>query len=445
MGSVAVKKDGVEVGRAASQAMHELGERIAVAAAHLDAAMHRLLADLRAFDEGGGWYAQGALSAAHWLSWRVGWTLATAREHVRVARALGTLPLIDDALRQGRLSYSKIRAITRVATPATEAALLTDALATTASQLETICRKLRTVQQIAAQRPDDIAARRTIVRRTLEDGMVRIEVTMCPDEAATVWTALEHEAKRASDTRLDRVDGLVAMSQAALRGTSPDRAPVEVVLTVPAAALRTPATPATSEGAAAGDPAALDDAIAVFQDGTCVSAETSRRLACDAAVVQVVEDPDGKPLSVGRARRTIPAALKRALSHRDGTCRFPGCSNRLYLDGHHLRHWADGGETGLDNLCLLCRRHHTFVHEHGYRIESRDGQLTFLDARGRPVPAEAPRPPCRLDPVAAIVAANRRGGIEIMARTNASAWDGRPLQYDHVIGALWRLERTATA
>jgi hypothetical protein len=120
--------------------LEQLGERIAEQAAHLDAAMHRLLADLREFDERGGWHVQGALSCAHWLSWRVGWDLVTARERVRVARKLAEFPTIDDALRRGEVSYSKARALVRVATPANEVLLLDHARLMTASQLEKLSR-----------------------------------------------------------------------------------------------------------------------------------------------------------------------------------------------------------------------------------------------------------------------------------------------------------------
>src|ERR1041385_6680030 len=104
--------------------LDELGERIAEQAAHIDAAMHRLLADVREFDERGGWRAQGAASCAHWLSWRVGWDLGTARDHVRVARKLAEFPSIDGALRLGEVSYSKVRAMLRAATPENETLLL---------------------------------------------------------------------------------------------------------------------------------------------------------------------------------------------------------------------------------------------------------------------------------------------------------------------------------
>jgi hypothetical protein len=120
--------------------LEQLGEWIAEQAAHLDVAMHRLLADLRAFDERGGWHVQGALSCAHWLSWRVGWDLVTARERVRVARKLAGFPTIDDALRRGELSYSKVRALVRVATPANETMLLEHARLMPASQLEKLSR-----------------------------------------------------------------------------------------------------------------------------------------------------------------------------------------------------------------------------------------------------------------------------------------------------------------
>ena len=150
LGAIGAARAGTATRRAARA---ELGDRIAEHAFHLDAAMLRLLADVRAFDAAGYWADEGAASCPAWLSWRVGWTPGTGREHVRVARALGSLPRIDDALRAGRLSYSKIRAITRVATPATEEALRNDALLTTAAQLETICRKLRREHHRKADQP----------------------------------------------------------------------------------------------------------------------------------------------------------------------------------------------------------------------------------------------------------------------------------------------------
>src|SRR6185295_11513836 len=124
-----------------------LGDEIAEVAAHLNAGTHRLITLIRTFDERGGWAEQGALSCANWLSWRIGLDPGAAREKVRVARALGTLPAIDDALRRGALSYSQVRAMTRVATPENEEKLLDIARCAPAGQLEKLCRRFRAVQR----------------------------------------------------------------------------------------------------------------------------------------------------------------------------------------------------------------------------------------------------------------------------------------------------------
>jgi len=159
--------------------LDQLGERIAEQAAHFDAAMHRLLTDLREFDERGGWHVQGAMSCAHWLAWRVGWDPVTARDRVRVARKLAEFSAFDDALRRGEISYSKVRAMVRVATPANEPLLLEHARLTTAAQLEKICRKYALVQRHGQDpRPNDDVQRRYVRRRDTEDGMVKIEAVL---------------------------------------------------------------------------------------------------------------------------------------------------------------------------------------------------------------------------------------------------------------------------
>jgi hypothetical protein len=150
-----------------------------------------------------------------------------------------------------------------------------------------------------------------------------------------------------------------------------------------------------------------------LEDGTRVSAETSRRLACDASVVKVTRSADGSVLDVGRRTRTIPPALRRALEARDRGCRFPGCGLR-FTDAHHVVHWADGGETKLGNTILLCRAHHRLVHEAGWRVELNawpGGRPTFYDARGLPLPDRPPPPPTLpRQPVDALIRANRLHG-----------------------------------
>jgi hypothetical protein len=341
----------------------EIGEAIAQAAACLDAATHRLLTQLRRFDACDGWFRQGALSCAHWLSWRTGISSGAAREQVRVARKLGELPLVDAALSRGELSYSKVRAMTRVAGLTDEATLLDLARRMTASELEKTCRIVR--QQLAPASPRERDDRRQVRVRETDDGLVVIEAHLRTEEAATVLAGIDASAET-------RADGLVALAEAALRSQAPSGGPaVEVTVTIDAS---------TFEGHTG--------------SGFGIGAETARRLCCDAGIIPAVLDGEGKLLGVGRKTRTIPATLRRALRLRDQQCRFPGCDNHRFVDAHHLVHWADGGETSLENTCLLCPRHHTLVHEHGFSIECGPaGDLRFQDPQGHPVPA-TPTPSC---------------------------------------------------
>src|SRR5947208_5471847 len=153
----------------------------------------------------------------------------------------------------------------------------------------------------------------------------------------------------------------------------------------------------------------------VLEDGAHVSAETSQRLACDASRVVMRHDPDGRIFEVGARTRTIPPALRRALHHRDRGCRFPGCGVR-FGQGHHLRHWADGGPTTLSNLALLCRRHHRAVHEEGYQVaRESDGELSFRRPAGRLPPSVPPPAAVRADPVAVLRARHEALGLRIDA------------------------------
>lgn len=174
-----------------------LGDEIAELAAHLDAATHRLLVLIGEFDASGGWADQGALSCAHWLGWRIGLELGAAREHVRVARALRDLPQTGDALRRGQVSYSKVRALTRVATPDTEGTLLAMARASTASQLERICRGYRRATRDANGRPEDEADERWVREGETGTGFVRFDIQVRTEEAALLRRALEIATERA--------------------------------------------------------------------------------------------------------------------------------------------------------------------------------------------------------------------------------------------------------
>src|SRR6266852_4486555 len=170
--------------------LERLGDEIAVLSAHLDAATARLLDLIREFDARGGW-SNGFRSCAAWLSWRVGFAPGAAREHVRVARALGALPRLAQALACGELSYAKVRALTRVATPETEARLLAVGRAGTAAHIERIVRGWRCVDRRAEARE----AKRRHVTRALhvyhdEDGMVVLKGRLEPEVGALLLQAL---------------------------------------------------------------------------------------------------------------------------------------------------------------------------------------------------------------------------------------------------------------
>ena len=175
------------------------------------------------------------------------------------------------------------------------------------------------------------------------------------------------------------------------------------------------------------------------------SAETSRRLACDASRVVMQHDEDGRIVEVGARTRTIPPAIRRALHHRDGGCRFPGC-DLPFGQGHHIRHWAHGGPTTLSNLAMLCRRHHRAVHEEGYQVERQpDGELQFRRPDGRPLPDVAPPLAIPNDPVSALRARNESAGLHLHARSACPSWLGESLDVVWAIDVLHPRARQPSA
>src|SRR5882724_11649308 len=185
--------------------LERLGEEIAELSAHLDAATARLLDLIREFDARGGW-GNGFASCAAWLTWRSGLDPGAARERVRVARALGSLPRLAQALARGALSYSKVRALTRVATPETEERLLRVGQAGTAEHVERIVRGWRRVDRIAEARESTRRHRsRALYVYHDEDGMVVIRGRLEPAAGAVLMKAMEagrealYQRRRATD------------------------------------------------------------------------------------------------------------------------------------------------------------------------------------------------------------------------------------------------------
>jgi hypothetical protein len=391
-------------------------------AAHLHAATVRLLVLVAEFDRREAWGRDGALSCAHWLSFSLGLDLGAAREHVRVARALAGLPAISAAFGRGELSYSKVRALTRIAGPETEPDLLAMARAGTAAQVEKLVRAYRRADpaaETAAAAAQQQA--RFLHTRWAADGTLVVEGRLPPEQGALLQRALEAALREqpADGASLSQrqADALALVADRALGGagrTGGDR--VQVVVHVDAEVLADPAADGRAELAA----------------GPAVPAETARRLACDCSVVELRHGPAGE-LRAGRKTRVLSAPLRRALVARDGgTCVWPGCTNRI-CDGHHLRHWADGGATTLENTALLCRRHHLLAHEGGWRLErGDDGGIRVIRPDGRTLAA----------PVAGAGSVDELRGAQaalgITQETGLPTWDGTPVDYEWGARALWR-------
>jgi hypothetical protein len=170
--------------------------------------------------------------------------------------------------------------------------------------------------------------------------------------------------------------------------------------------------------------------------GVTLPPATLRRLCCDGGLVAIVEDENGDALDVGRKTRAIPSAMRRALDARDGDCRFPGCDNTRFVDAHHIHHWADGGETKLDNLVLLCRRHHRGVHEEGFCVE-RDGDcIRFVRPNGCVVPESPATDPLERDGWFSLKQAHAQLGLKVDARTTVPSWYGERMDYNWAVGVL---------
>jgi hypothetical protein len=428
----------------------QLENQITELSAHIHAATYRLLELIREYDDSEGWTGPGLNSCAHWLNWKCGINLGAAREKVRVAHALEGLPKISEKFRQGEVSYSKVRAMTRVATEENEDYLLMISRHGTAAHVERLVRQYRKVKRIEAlERGNDRHVLRQLDwyfddddslvlkgRFTPEQGMVIkkvLESIMDEDfleqkdvSAETSQLTSEDELKAHSEPISQRrADALVRMAEGYSSGSGIDRGGDRYLVHVhtDAETLKADGTGAESE---------IDECCNV-------SAETSRRLSCDAGVVHWLENAEGETLSVGRKTRTVPPSIRRALKRRDNGCRFPGCTCNRFVDAHHIRHWADGGETKLNNLVLLCRRHHRLVHEKGFGVHSQaDGQICFTDPQGHHLP-DAADGRFRGN-VFALTSKNRRSGLHITPQTGECQWGGERMDDDLAILCMLQLE-----
>ncbi len=387
----------------------------------MSAETYRLLMLVREFDDRMSWQKWSKRNCAEWLAWRCDLSLSAAREHVRTAHALREMPAIAAAFADGRLSYSKVRALTRVVEYHDEDALLAYALKVSAEQLEERCREIRNASPersvTGAWRAWE--RRSLIVSRDPARGMLKITVELPIEDGEVVVNAIERAADEgdaavglefAAARTLDRVrdaadqtsganswcaqraDALLAIAKASLASTA-----AGPCASVPGSSGRDASVPSDPEACGASSACVADHyQVIVHVDEKALRGglgrsdlpiDSIKRLTCDGSVVTVTEDERGAPLDVGRKQRIVSTPLKRALWSRDRGCTFPGCPNRRYIDARHIRHWADGGETSLENLTLLCSHHHRALHEGRFAIR-RDalGAIYFQRADGRVIP-----------------------------------------------------------
>jgi hypothetical protein len=414
---------------------HELEDQIVELAGHLNAANYRFLSLLAEFDRRKGWNCRATRDCAHWLNWKCGIDLGAAREKVRTARALEKLPLISAAMERGGISYSNVRAITRVATPENEHYFLQIARHGTAHHVETLVRAYRRAEEQELSRERQQQMNRGVRYCWDDDGSLVLKVRLPAAVGALVLKALEAAVPETPTDEVERptwshkradamaviFESFMAHGAEAMSGGERHQVVVHV----------------SGETLSAGGGDRCE-----IEDGPAIAAETARRLTCDASVIAIVENEKGEPLSVGRKTRSIPPAIQRALNSRDKGCRFPGCTHKKYTDAHHIKHWARGGETKMSNLVTLCRFHHRKVHEGQVVVQVLDdGAIRFVQPNGESFESHTHI----TGDWRQLPAVHERAGIQIDAGTAAPYLHSGSMDYGIAIDYLMSLPRDVSA
>jgi len=438
--------------------LRELAAEITELAGHLNAANYRWLSLIAEFDRRQGWSDGATQSCAHWLNWKCGIDIGAAREKVRVAHALTKLPLIATAMERGELSYSKARALTRVACEQTEKYFLEIALHGTAAHVEKLVRGYRRAKEAAElSREAQQQATRKVSFFYDTDGSLVLNARLPAEIGSLVIKALDAAVndpavRDVSAETSPQKPSYGVMSEPAVERPSWSARRADALGRIAESFLQHGAEDMSSgdrqQIVIHVDAETLQERMAgrcELEDGPSMAAETVRRLACDASVVTILEDTDGEPLNVGRKTRSIPPALRRALNARDRGCRFPGCPNTRYVDGHHIHHWADGGETKLSNLVQLCRFHHRQVHEGKVEIQQLDdGALRFLKPNGESFESVAADHTQPLGDWRQLLADHEQQGIRIDKNTAATRWAGEKMDYGLGVFVLLQQARRGT-
>ena len=408
----------------------QLADQITLLAGQINAANYRFLKLIAEFDRRQAWSGYGLRSCAHWLNWKCGISMNPAREKVRTARALEGLPGINAAFQKGELSFSKVRAMTRIATEENETYLLNIAEYGTVHHVEVLVKASRTVSRIADKQEDFNAAdlglsedqqlkrqeqqqddlqqeSRSVSCYQDDDGMWIIKARLPAEEGGLIAKALKELGDRLANVGCEapqdsaksvsaetfsmnqtleekteekltfpqrRADALIAITEHYLASANSSSS-IDSISSLKGAErcqLIMHVRAGSLHNAAGTD---LEADLGVSLDGRWLIPNAARRIACDAGLLVVEEDSVGNVLNIGRRSRIIPPAMSRALAIRDGGCQFPGCCETRYVEGHHIKHWADGGETKLDNLVTLCRYHHRELHKGSFFLSLKPEQI----------------------------------------------------------------------
>ncbi|MEE9321722.1 MAG: DUF222 domain-containing protein [Granulosicoccus sp.] len=365
----------------------------------LDRGTCRLVLLLPQFDRQKEWKSIGARSCTAWLNSECGISPSAGNDRLRVAYALENLPIITQLFQLGELSWSKVRALTRIATPDNERTLASRALDMSASAIEQLSRQYRDKRTRDQLEDEDAKAVAAEENRAMhyylgEDGMVHIKALLAPlagaaflksmaraedvlYESMAVQLAGAPESTAKPTSRQLRADAMMLMAEVNFAAAQTDIRTADryqVMVHVDAATLQQtldnpdPFKSASAVSRDTGDTHSSHSVCAHIENGFAIAASTARRLVCDCSISTLVSK-DGEPMSIGRKSRVWPAAMRRAILARDRHCQFPGCDASRHVDVHHIRHWVDGGETSVENGVTVCAHHHRLLHEHGYRVE----------------------------------------------------------------------------
>lgn len=413
------------------QRLDGLRSAVAEDCAHLSALQARIGRQLVEVADTEAWAGPGIRSIEHWASMALGLAPATTTAYLEVTRKLAVLPMIDGAVREGRLSFDKARAVAPVATPATQERWMDLADQTTVTGLRRIVAAWRKVDADGeADEPEDARPKRRLYWSGTPEGLEKLTAMLTPEEAAIVKAAIanamedewrttpaEDRADKPAEARA--ADALVAVAETAMAaGPTPceggDQTRVNLIIDLDLLLGNATEGRSAIEGSKA--PLPLSEA---------------EMLSCD-AIIRPTFIKGLDLVATGHDHRLANRAQRRALRLRDGGCRFPGCAATRFLDAHHVDHWIRGGRTQLANLVLLCRFHHRLHHRGGYTIHAteRPGEFRFFEPDGD----EIGRAPDRAPPDLASIP--ERTGIEPTWFTPQAKDAGTTLDLERIVNGL---------